>query len=204
MARTPDLSWQTVDRGHLKDIYDSDQAMYPAPQLTYDRLKSWVDACPEICLCLQDGKLEMITDPAIPENGATHGLVIVLPLRQPYWDKLRHGDIEEHDIDTVEMFPGHPSTEISTREDSTRIKVGLHVFHIERFPSFDSASKKTGFTSLALDEIRGRVIKAFPSWDVVGFSGESGDNISRSVFSLHCVKGEPAGRGVTDFSILQL
>lgn len=173
MANTPALSWKTVNEGHIKDIYDSDQAMYPAPQLSYSRLRGWVDACPELCLCLQRGNLETSNQAGIAQNDAIHGLIIVLPLRQPYWDRLLCGDIEEHDVDALEMFPAPLKNELSAHPwKGNKIKVGLHVFHIERFRDFGSISKGTSFTPLALEEISGRVMKTFQSWEVVGYSGE--------------------------------
>ncbi|KAJ4423063.1 hypothetical protein N0V82_002330 [Gnomoniopsis sp. IMI 355080] len=179
MPSTLAFSWETVNEGHLRDVYDSDQAMYPAPQLTYSRLKRWVNTCPEICLCLQRGNLEPKTHPTIAQNDVIYGLIIVLPLRQPYWDRLRRGDIEEHDVDALEMFPAKLESESTAHPwEGSKTKVGLHVFHIERFPEFASISKDTSFTPLALDEVRGRVMKTFQSWEVVGYSGESSDGIS--------------------------
>lgn len=173
MASNPDFLWQTIEDHSLKDVYDSDQAIYPCPQLSYDRLKSWVDACPELCLCLRRGGLEPNAYLKCSENDTIYGLIIVLPLRQPFWDRLRHANIEEHDVDAMEMFPPLSSgSGLHAHGEGGRTKVGLHVFHIERSPSFSAVCKDTGFTALALEEIRGRVAGTFKSWDVVGYSGE--------------------------------
>lgn len=177
MTAFPGSHWQTIDEGLLKDTYDSDQAMYPAPELTYDRLKSWVDACPELCLCLQCGQTKL--DHAQLKKFATdgvHGLIIVLPLLLTYWERLVNGEIEEHDIDASEMFPLSSPAQPQTDGDSKRVQVGLHVFHIERYLGFSTTLYGTTFTSLALEEIRCRVQKAFRSWEVLGFSGELKDD----------------------------
>ncbi|KAJ4389815.1 hypothetical protein N0V93_007287 [Gnomoniopsis smithogilvyi] len=182
MASPPAVVWRTVDENHIKDIYDSDQVMYPAPQLTYGRLKSWVDACPEICLCLQRGNLDTNTHPAISPKDAILGLVVVLPLRQPSWDRLLRGEIEEHDIDAAEMFPAPPNSEIPAYGEGSKIKVGLHVFHIERFPEFASFYRGKSFTTLALDEVRGRVMDTFQSWEVVGYSALTASKQGNAAF----------------------
>lgn len=139
--------------------------MYPAPQLTYARLKSWTVACPELCLSLR-------TDPSALDTTAeetVHGIVIVLPLRHPFWDRLRLCDISEHDVDAASMFPAHVDSLAGGEE---KVEVGLHVFHIERFPGFAKVWKHSKFAVLALEEIRSRVAGSFKTWDVVGYSGE--------------------------------
>lgn len=154
------MRWETLDNALLRDIYDSDQAMYPAPALSYDRLKSWVDACPELCLCLRSGDAGPGTDKTV------HGSILVLPLRQPFWDRLRQAGISEHDVDAASMFPPGAGGGGGT------VAVGLHVFHVERSPSFAEVWKQARFTVLTLEEVRGRVARLFASWDVVGYSGK--------------------------------
>lgn len=183
MTDFPDSHWQTVGDGLLKDTYDSDQAMYPAPELSYDRLKSWVDACPELCLCLQEGQTESNNNQHYKSaNEGVYGLIILLPLLQSYWERLVNGDIEEHDVDASEMFPPSPDTQIQVHGSSKKVQVGLHIFHIERYHSFSSTRYGANFTTLALEEVRSRALQTFESWEVVGYSGESDDNFP--VFSL--------------------
>lgn len=173
MASKPGYRWQNIEERLLRGIYDSDQAIYPAPQLTYDRLKSWVDACPALCLCLHRDESESTSQlDSSGSDDAIIGLIIVLPLRQSYWDKLRHANIEEHDVDAKEMFAPPLNTEIPIYGAGSRINVGLHVFHIERFTSSAPTWKNASFTALALEEIRGRVAATFQAWEVVGYSGE--------------------------------
>lgn len=161
------LRWETLDESLLKDIYDSDQAMYPAPDLTFACLKSWTDACPELCLSLRSKPTDSDT---VAANETVHGTIIVLPLRQPFWDGLRLADISEHDIDAASMFPS--SDVDSVAGGAEKVKVGLHVFHIERFPGFTQTSKHVKFAPLALEEIRSRISESFKPWNVVGYSGE--------------------------------
>lgn len=172
MANQPALRWEALDERLLKDIYDSDQAIYPAPELTYSRLRSWVDAYPELCLSLRSGPsawgANTLSDDTT--NTTVHASIIVLPLQQPFWDMLRRADISEHDVDSESMFPPLEDSGVHAREE--KFEVGLHVFHIERSPSFATVWKGAKFTVLALEEIRRRVPRIFKSWDVVGYTGE--------------------------------
>lgn len=162
------LHWETIDDSLLEEIYAADQAIYPAPLLTHQRLRSWADACPDLCICLSR------RDPA-PTGPAAQGVIIVLPVVEACWERLVAGDLREHDVDPPGMFPpirlvgGHPE-----------VSVGLHVFHIERYSSSSSSSSSSsarqggrtrGFAQDALEEIRSRVRERFPSWSVVGYSG---------------------------------
>lgn len=152
----------------LKQIYDSDQAIYPAPDLSYDRLQSWATACPELFLrlCRDDdgngGPLQMSSDSLL-------GIVITIPLRRPFWEDLLANSIEEHNVDAGTMFPPRSS---SKAEGGEKTEVGLHIFHIERFSGFAAAQKDARFTEEALQEVHDRVAKRFRSWEVVGYSGE--------------------------------
>ncbi|KAL1879740.1 hypothetical protein Daus18300_001577 [Diaporthe australafricana] len=152
--------WETIDEPLLEEIYAADQAIYPAPLLTRQRLRSWADACPDFCIRLSR------RDPAASET-ATQGMIIVLPVVEACWERLIVGDLKEHDVDPVGMFP----PDRSVGRDS-EVRVGLHVFHIERYSSsFARQGGRTpGFAQDALEEVRSRVRDRFPSWSVVGYS----------------------------------
>lgn len=172
MTSFPGSHWQKVDESLLKDTYESDQAMYPAPELTYDRLKSWVEACPELCLCLQRDQTKSGSQSEISANNGTDGIIIMIPLLQPHWERLVNGQIEEHDVDASEMFPPSSRTQAQAHGESQKVQVGLHVFHIERYSSFPPNRHGASFTTRALVEIRSRVLETFKSWEVAGYSGE--------------------------------
>ncbi|KUI54818.1 hypothetical protein VP1G_02184 [Cytospora mali] len=167
--------WEAIDESLLKFMYDADQAIYPAPSLTYDRLKSWAESCPELCIVLRrghdDSQPQVSSASAVSES--VLGSIIVLPLLRRYWVQLTaEGRSEgplllEHHVDPMEMFP--PRTGALGSE---KAEVGLHVFHIERFRAFTTGGegKRIGFTQLALEEIRGRVEVKFPSLHVIGYS----------------------------------
>lgn len=181
MASFPDFQdsyyWQTVNDRLLKDTYDSDQAMYPAPELTYDRLKSWIDACPELCICLQRDQTESDSNQLKKSgNDDTHGIIITLPLFRSYWERLINEEIEEHHVDASEMFPPRSNTQSQAHGEIQQAQVGLHVFHIERYPGFSPTRHGTTFTAMALDEVRRRIRLGFLSWEVVGYSGELDDD----------------------------
>lgn len=156
----PRPQWDNIDDSLLEEIYNADQAIYPAPLLTYQRMRSWATTCPDlsICLCRHNSGQE----PAI------QGLVIVLPVLEQYWSRLVAGELREHDIDPSGMFPSAGTT--GAADDLVR--VGLHVFHIERYsPLAGGGGRTPPFTLTALEEIRSRVGGTFPSWEVVGYSG---------------------------------
>ncbi|KAK2613813.1 hypothetical protein N8I77_000695 [Diaporthe amygdali] len=153
--------WETIGNTLLEEIYTADQAIYPAPLLTFQRLKSWADACPDLCISLHG------RDPA-PTGPAVQGVIIVLPLGESSWGHLVAGELREHDVEPAGMFPpprpvgGHPE-----------VKVGLHIFHIERYaapPARNGGGRTPGLTQGALEEVRSRVRERFPSWIVVGYS----------------------------------
>ncbi|KAH8882618.1 hypothetical protein GQ53DRAFT_615455, partial [Thozetella sp. PMI_491] len=144
----PRIHRAAISDGVLKAIYASDQDMYPAP-LTYQRLKSWVDACPELSICFE------------AEGGGGRvpiGAVIVLPLVRSCWEDLLVGKIKEVEIDPLTMFAGADETE-----------VGLHLFHIERFEAFKSSGRLVRFAEFAMDEARD-VALGKGHWNVLGHS----------------------------------
>ncbi|KAG6366326.1 hypothetical protein INS49_000503 [Diaporthe citri] len=161
----PPSHWEPIDDRLLEEIYAADQAIYPAPLLTYERLKSWAAACPELCICLRRHGSE---PPA-------QGVVIVLPVREEYWGCLVAGELREHDVKPRHMFPPNvaAASAVGAHVYSEKVKVGLHVFHVERYsPSSagDGRRRMPPFTPAALEEIRSRVCERFPSWEVVGYS----------------------------------
>lgn len=186
-ASSPWAHWEPIDESFLEYTYKSDQAMYPAPLLTYSRLESWIEACPELCVVLRrgHGKGQPQASSAAAAESVL-GSIIVVPLLGEYWARLtgegkslRSGTppdeatlMREHDVDPEVMFP--PRTGAPGGE---KPEVGLHVFHIERLPVSTSGGeedekwRRVGFTRLALEEIRGRVAARFPHWSVMGYSG---------------------------------
>lgn len=159
----PPPHWEPIDDRLLEEIYTADQAIYPAPLLTYQRLRSWASTCPDLCICLRGHK---------PESAA-EGVVIVLPVREEYWGRLVAGELREHDVDPSHMFPpAATAADSETHGHPEVVRVGLHVFHVERYsPSASDGGKAPPFTPAALDEIRSRIGEKFASWEVVGYSG---------------------------------
>lgn len=172
--------WDIIDDKLLYEAWASDQDMYPASELTYDRLKSLNDACPELSICLRGTQREAQTgatgdktsntlNVSEPDASVTHGLIIVWPLRADmYWKQLLDHTIEEHDVEAA-MFPPFCGGVVGEK-----IPVGLHIFHIERFSAFERPRKGVGFTTMALEEVRQRIAKLerTKAWCIVGYSGE--------------------------------
>ncbi|GAB1313397.1 hypothetical protein MFIFM68171_03607 [Madurella fahalii] len=159
-----------IDDGKtLRDVYASDQAMYPVP-LPYERLQSWVAACPELSICFRDTT-------ACDATWTACGLIIVLPLRRIYWEKLLDGRLKEVDVDAGSMFPDWHSRDGSGGE-LEEVEVGLHVYHVERGstegwePSRATpegpGSRRKGFAEFALEEVVRRVKNS--RWRIVGMS----------------------------------
>lgn len=159
----PPPDWEPIDDRLLEEIYTADQAIYPAPLLTYQRLRSWAAACPDLCICLRRND---------PEPTA-QGVVIVLPVREIFWGRLVAGELKEHDVDPSGMFP--PAADDDAHGHPYVVRVGLHVFHVERYPPSSAGNdgkRKPPFTPAALEEVRSRVHEKFPAWRVLGYSGK--------------------------------
>ncbi|KAJ4388411.1 hypothetical protein N0V85_007584 [Neurospora sp. IMI 360204] len=176
----------------LRTIYASDQEMYPAP-LTYERLQSWRDACPELSICFSASG---------DDSEQPVGVIIVLPLVKKYWENLLVGKIKEVDVDAGTIFAGRELQQLQAP-----VEVGLHVFHIERFAAWDAedALKKTGarpaavtvrgcedgkmrFADMALEEVQRRVEAANAEvggrrWDVLGFSALTATPAGKKTFA---------------------
>ena len=133
----------------LQRIFKSDQDMYPAP-LTYERLKGWVDGCPELCVCFR----------ACPGGTDANlvGAIIVLPLLKRHWEDVLVGKLKETNIEPA-MFAGE-----------TDADVGLHIFHIERFDGEMPDPRLPRFAEFALNDIRKLIEKK--AWNILGYSGK--------------------------------
>lgn len=163
-AGPPPPRWEPIDDRLLSAIYTADQAIYPAPLLTYQRLSSWAAACPDLCVCLRRQ--------GTGHDHAAQGVVIVLPVTGEHWGRLVAGELREHDVDPSDMFPLAAAAADGAHDNLELVKVGLHVFHVERYSqSAGDARGAPPFTLAALEEVRSRVGERFPSWEVVGYSG---------------------------------
>ncbi|KAK4204768.1 hypothetical protein QBC40DRAFT_329202 [Triangularia verruculosa] len=164
----------------LRAVYASDQEMYPAG-LSYDRLCSWVAACPEMSICWSS-----------PKTGVL-GVVIVLPMLREYWEDLLVGKLKEPGVDADVMFPHDnkrnqqqtesvvpgarqigngraPNGRISVvQEREEQQEVGLHVYHIERLAAEPPTSKQKRLSEIAVEEVTRRATEK-KGWKVVGLS----------------------------------
>ncbi|KAK4171135.1 hypothetical protein QBC36DRAFT_103539 [Triangularia setosa] len=163
----------------LRAVYASDQEMYPAG-LSYDRLCSWVAACPEMSICWSSSKTGVL------------GVVIVLPMLREYWEDLLVGKLKEPGVDAEIMFPHDgkekqqtenvvagarkigngrtPKGRISdTQEKKEQQEVGLHVYHIERLAVEPPTAKQKRFSEIAMEEVTRRSAEK-KGWKVVGLS----------------------------------
>nr|CDP27082.1 Putative protein of unknown function [Podospora anserina S mat+] len=166
----------------LRAVYASDMEMYPAG-LSYDRLCSWVAACPEMSICWSSPKTGIL------------GVVIVLPMLREYWEDLLVGKLKEPTVDAHTMFPHDnkreqkpqaehvevagarqigngkaPNGRISAvQENEEQQEVGLHVYHIERLAVEPPTSKQRRFSEIAMEEVTRRAAEK-KGWKVVGLS----------------------------------
>ncbi|KAL2132390.1 hypothetical protein VTI74DRAFT_3867 [Chaetomium olivicolor] len=192
----------------LRAVYASDQDMYPVT-LSYTRLRSWVDACPDLCICFQqeEDTPNRESDTSAPATAVdtAAGVVIVLPLKRKYWEDLLVGRLKEPEIDPWRMFagtvsgfgsgvsqdgPGRESGKGGSRDVE---EVGLHVYHIERFgrevkPGFTNGGGESGkkrFAEIALEEVMRRA-QARTGWKVVGMSALTATQAGKRTFErLH-------------------
>ena len=155
----------------LRAVYASDQDMHPAP-LPYERLHSWLVTCPDLSICFAreraatgkaDGSL----------NATTLGVIIALPVLRPHWENLLRGQLKETDIDPGVAFPHGEDGTGRNQEEEVRDEVGLHIFHVERFPGWESVASvvEGGFAAFALGEILRRASSRRTPWKIVGLSG---------------------------------
>ncbi|KAM0815828.1 putative N-acetyltransferase domain-containing protein [Seiridium cardinale] len=135
----------------LADIFSSDQDMYPAP-LTYARLQSWADACPDLSQCFYQSDPAVLGEETV--SGLIAGAIIALPLKEKAWRDLLVGAVRETDVDASTMF---------APDDGVAHAVGLHVFHVERF-----GDHVRGFTNTSLTYVR-KIAEA-KGWNVLGCS----------------------------------
>ncbi|KAK1518057.1 uncharacterized protein CCOS01_12314 [Colletotrichum costaricense] len=138
----------------LRGIFASDQDMYPAP-LTWDRLRSWTTAAPELAICFY------LSADAV-ENDDTQtlvGAVIALPILAPAWRDLLAGEVKEVDVDAGTMFP---------RDGAEHPEVGLHVFHVERFDVPEARGKVRGFAETSMQAVVAAAERK--RWSIIGYS----------------------------------
>ncbi|OHE92557.1 hypothetical protein CORC01_12136, partial [Colletotrichum orchidophilum] len=153
-APAPALDQGPMTDEVLKGIFASDQDMYPAP-LTWDRLRSWTTAAPEMATCFY-----LSADADGNSNAPTLiGAVIALPVLAPAWRDLLTGEIKEVDVDAGTMFP---------RAGDERSKVGLHVFHVERFNVPAARGKVRGFADISMRAVVAGAEKK--GWSIIGYS----------------------------------
>ena len=158
---------ERIDEYELRQIYASDQELYPA-QLSLATLRSWVEASPTTSLSF---RLRGAGDDAATARGLDRraGVVVVLPLVERHWRRLLAGAVKETEIDPRNMFPGAGAAALTTAaREQEREVVGLHVFHVERFEAFP-AHKLGSFTRYAMAAVEAAA-RAMP-WEVVGYSG---------------------------------
>ncbi|KAK1622254.1 hypothetical protein BDP81DRAFT_455466 [Colletotrichum phormii] len=153
-ASAPALEQGPMTDKVLKGIFASDQDMYPAP-LTWDRLRSWTAAAPEMATCfyLPAGAGESSDAPILV------GAVIALPILAPAWRDLLTGDAKEVDVDAGTMFP---------RDGDERSEVGLHVFHVERFDVPAAQGKVRGFADVSMRAVVAAAERK--GWSIIGYS----------------------------------
>jgi len=152
---SPSIKRMGVNRDLIQEIHSSDQSIYPAP-LTYERLKSWVESCPELSISYKFSVGESDEDQPLA------GVVIVLPVKGEYWRDILVGKLKETDI--------HPDTFV--RDADVETEVGLHIFHIEKFDAWNEEIGKFDglrpFAEFALQDAK--EIVENKGWKILGYS----------------------------------
>jgi hypothetical protein len=141
----------------ISEIHSSDQSIYPAP-LTYERLKSWVEGCPELSIAYKVSKGIFLD-----ENIPLAGIIIVLPVKAEHWQDILIGRLKETDIE--------PNT--FANDTGADTEAGLHIFHIEKFAAWSTEREKLDgiglFAEFALQDVRAVAVRK--GWKVLGYSG---------------------------------
>lgn len=113
----------------LPSLLGADASLYPSP-LTLVSLASWIDTAPYL-------SFKYLSSLA---SNSPCGVCVILPLLAHHWEALVRGDLKEWDITPEHLWS--PSNLSATEE-----KVGLHVWHIERFGGWQPEwSGKEGFS----------------------------------------------------------
>ncbi|KAK3314599.1 hypothetical protein B0H66DRAFT_605545 [Apodospora peruviana] len=190
-----------ISDDQLRAIYASDQEIYPAP-LTFDRLRSWVTAYPDLSICFYVRRQQQntssisscgdITAAPKEEEEQPFGVIVVLPLlRTPHWEDLLVGKVKEIIIDAGTMFPPQPPSSMDKNdlEAAAGVEVGLHVFHIERFidrdavMSSDSPPPRKRFSEVAMEEVLVRVAERMRGWKICGMSALTATKAGKKTFA---------------------
>jgi hypothetical protein len=152
----PSVKRMGVNEDLVKEIHTSDQDIYPAP-LTYERLKSWVDACPELSIAYKIIIDESDSPPPLA------GVLIALPIKAAHWNDLLIGNLKEWNI-LPTMF---------VTDDLTNTDVGVHIFHFEKYDAWNKGIGRFDglrpFAEFALGDAAEIVEKK--GWKIAGYSG---------------------------------
>ncbi|KAL2160139.1 hypothetical protein VTH06DRAFT_1794 [Thermothelomyces fergusii] len=204
----------------LRAVYASDQDMYPVA-LPYARLRAWADASEDLSVCFRPSSSSPSRSASpLPEKasagaapggcdapgGEAAGVVIVLPLRRPFWEDLLQGRLKEWEVEPRDMFAspaaataaaasgagsGSRDGDLGERRGAEE-EVGLHVYHIERFDNNATKNNNAAgsggqgaviprFSEAALAEVMRRA-RARPGWKVVGMSALTATPAGRRTF----------------------
>jgi hypothetical protein len=154
VARSTCISRIKIAEEQLREVYASDQSIYPAP-LTFERLKSWVDTAGDFAATY--------TIPTI-ESTIDAGVIVALPIIARHWQDVLVGKLKETDIDVAMLVAD---------DDISDVSVGLHIFHIEKFDSWDKCHSDRNilgrFAEFALEDATNIALRK--GWAVLGISG---------------------------------
>ncbi|KAK2009661.1 hypothetical protein LZ32DRAFT_406381 [Colletotrichum eremochloae] len=160
---TPPLETGPMTDEVLRGIFASDQDMYPAP-LTWERLRSWTAAAPDMATCFYLPAAE--GDEGRADRRSLVGAVIVLPLLAHAWRDLLAGRVKETDVDAESMFARDG---VDNEDDGgPRPEVGLHVFHVERFDVPAAHGRVRGFANLSVRAVAAAA--EGKGWKIIGHS----------------------------------
>ncbi|KAK1595592.1 uncharacterized protein LY79DRAFT_588572 [Colletotrichum navitas] len=162
--QTPPLETGPMTDEVLRGIFASDQDMYPAP-LTWERLRSWTTAAPDMATCFYLPAAE--GDEGRADRRSLVGAVIVLPLLARAWRDLLAGHVKETDVDAESMFACE-GVDGDEDDGGPHPEVGLHVFHVERFDIPATHARVRGFANLSIRAV-GAVAEG-KGWKIIGHS----------------------------------
>lgn len=145
-----------LDSFDLPNLLGADASLYPSP-LTLVSLASWIVTAPYLSFKYL---------PALTSNSPC-GICVILPLLERHWEALIRGDLKEWDITPKHLWsPSNPS--------ATKENVGLHVWHIERFESWEPEwSGKGGFGKYWWNDVDNAVKHMLQEGcsGIIGYSG---------------------------------
>lgn len=146
MQTQENMKYRPITKEDYSKLLELDKKVYPTNNpVTPNILDNWYAKNPEFGMIFENDK------------GKLEGMCITIPLNKKGWKKLTKGKLAEADLNSKTIF-----------DNSKDDEVGLHIYHIEKFPKEKEFYKEA---LKGLNSIIGNLRKTNPKLKIAGFSG---------------------------------